>query len=159
MADFKAINETLEKEATMQSLGPGEYHQNAIQSEGSPVYPWAPTARIQKIGGSLLADTKLVDVDSELMGLTRKLSSDPNTHYKPSEEMILKHFNLEDGFFHQESTLLNNPPSLLRGQVKNRWDNVPKDPLKNILEPFNRLGEDTYLSTMDNDGPEENCEN
>ena len=93
------------------------------------------------------------------MGLTRKLSSDPNTHYKPSEEMILKHFNLEDGFFHQESTLLNNPPSLLRGQVKNRWDNVPKDPLKNILEPFNRLGEDTYLSTMDNDGPEENCEN
>ena len=64
---------------------------------------------------------------------------------------VLKYINLEDGFFHQESTLLINPPSLLRGQVKNRWESVHKDPMQNILEPFNRLGEDTYLSTMDTD--------
>ena len=45
----------------------------------------------------------------------------------------------------------NNPPNLLRGQVKNRWESVHKDPMQNILEPFNRLGEDTYLATMDVD--------
>ena len=151
MADFAQIDKKLEEEANNVSIGAHDYHLNTIRIEGAPVYPWAPTARIQKIGGSLLEDKNLVDVDSELMGLTRKNSNDPNTHYKPDEEMVLKYLNLEDGFFHQESTLLNNPPMLLRGQVKNRWENVHKDPMQNILEPFNRLGEDTYLSTMDND--------
>lgn len=151
MTDFEKVNKGLETEATKQSIGPNEYHLNTIQTEGSPVYPWAPTARIQKIGGAILDNQKLIDVDSDLLGLTRKSSNDPNTHYKPSEEMVLKYINLEDGFFHQESTLLSNPPSLLRGQVKNRWENVHKDPMQNILEPFNRLGEDTYLQTMDDD--------
>ena len=156
MADFAKINEQLENESMRQSIGPNEYHLNTIQKEGTPVYPWAPTVRIQKIGGSLLGDRNLTDVDSELIGITRKNSNDPNTHYKPSEEMVLKYLNLEDGFFHQESTLLNNPPTLLRGQVKNRWENVHKDPMQNVLEPFNRLGEDTYLSTMDSG---ETCKN
>ena len=151
MTDFEKVNKGLETEATKQSIGPNEYHLNTIQTEGSPVYPWAPTARIQKIGGAILDNQKLIDVDSDLLGITRKSSNDPNTHYKPSEEMVLKYINLEDGFFHQESTLLSNPPSLLRGQVKNRWENVHKDPMQNILEPFNRLGEDTYLQTMDDD--------
>ena len=57
--------------------------------------------------------------------------------------------NLEDGFFHQESTLLNNPPQLLRGQTKNRWESVFKNPQENILEPFNRLGDNTYLDLVD----------
>ena len=151
MTDFAKINEQLENESIKQSIGPNEYHLNTIQKEGTPVYPWAPTARLQKIGGSLLENRNLTDVDSELTGLTRKNSSDPNTHYKPSEEMVLKYLNLEDGFFHQESSLLNNPAKLLQGQVKNRWENPHKDPMQNILEPFDRLGENTYLSTMDND--------
>ena len=155
MADFAELNKKLEEEATVQSLGPGYYFRNTVKTEGEPVFPWAPTTRIQKIGGSLLADTDIVDVDSELMGLNRKNSKDPNTHYKPDEEKIIKYINLEDGFFHQESTLLNNPPHLLRGQTKNRWESVFKDPQENILEPFNRLGENTYLSLVDND---EECE-
>ena len=155
MTDFAKVNEGLENEAIKQSIGVNNYHMNTIQTEGSPVYPWAPTARIQKIGGALLEGKNLTDIDSELIGITRKNSNDPNTHYKPSEELVLNYLNLEDGFFHQESTLLNNPPSLLRGQVKNRWESVHKDPMQNILEPFNRLGEDTYLATMDKD---EECE-
>jgi hypothetical protein len=104
---------------------------------------------MQKIGGSLLADSNIVDVDSELMGLNRVLSNNPKEHYKPSEEKIIKYLNLEDGFFHQESTLLNDPPHLLRGQTKNRWDNVFKNPQENIIEQFDRLGENTYLDLMD----------
>ena len=155
MTDFAELNKKLEEETTIQSLGPGHYFRNTVKTEGEPVYPWAPTARIQKIGGSLLADSNIVDVDSELMGLTRKNSKDPKEHYKPSEEKIIKYLNLEDGFFHQESTLLNNPPHLLRGQTKNRWESVFKNPQENILEPFNRLGENTYLDLVD--GGEE-CE-
>ena len=53
-------------------------------------------------------------------------------------------------FTNPESTLLNNPPQLLRGQVKNRFESVFKNPQENILEPFDRLGTNTYLSLMDN---------
>ena len=49
MTDFEKVNKGLETEATKQSIGPNEYHLNTIQTEGSPVSPWAPTARIQKI--------------------------------------------------------------------------------------------------------------
>ena len=44
-------------------------------------------------------NTNVVDVDSELMGLNRKNSKDPNQHYKPDEEKIIKYINLEDGFY------------------------------------------------------------
>ena len=56
-----------------------------------------------------------------------------------------------DYFFHQESTLLSNPPSLLRGQTKNRWEDLFKNPLENSIEPFERLGQNTYLSLINND--------
>jgi len=149
MTDFAELNQKLEEEATIQSLGPGHYFRNTVKTEGEPVYPWAPTVHMQKIGGSLLADSNIVDVDSELMGLNRVLSNNPKEHYKPSEEKIIKYLNLEDGFFHQESTLLNDPPHLLRGQTKNRWDNVFKNPQENIIEQFDRLGENTYLDLME----------
>ena len=44
---------------------------------------------------------------------------------------------------------MNDPPHLLRGQTKNRWDNVFKNPQENIIEQFDRLGENTYLGLMD----------
>ena len=132
-----------------QTIRPGYFKTNLPRNDCDGCLNPNPTHNASF--GNSLHNKNLMDVDSELMGLTRKNSNDPNTHYKPDENKILKYINLEDGFFHQESSLLNNPPSLLRGQVKNRWENVHKDPMQNILEPFNRLGEDTYLSTMDND--------
>jgi len=152
MEYFQKLDKDLEQENETQSFGPGYYQldQNTEVTDG-PVYPWAPTVRIQKIGGSLLKDKNLTDVSSELLNITRPLSNDPETHYKPSEETIVQHSNLKDGFFHQESTLLSNPPSLLRGQTKNRWIDLYKDPLENTIEPFDRLGKDTYLEIMDDD--------
>ena len=38
--------------------------------------------------------------------------------------------------------------------TKNRWIDLYKDPLKNTIEPFDRLGENTYLVLMDE---EEDC--
>ena len=149
MSYFTELDKKLEEQSNVQSLSPGYYYRSTFRTEGEPVFPWAPTARIQKVGGSLIADKDIVDVDSELMGLNRKNSKDPNQHYKPNEEEIIKYINLEDGFFHQESTLLNNPPQLLRGQVKNRFESIFKDPQENIIEPFDRLGSNTYLDLMD----------
>ena len=39
MTDFGKINEQLEAETTIQSLGPGYYQRNTIKTEGSPVFP------------------------------------------------------------------------------------------------------------------------
>ena len=66
MSDFQTINTTIEKEQNKYSLGPGYYTTNTIQTENKPVFPWAPTVRLQKIGGSLLKDVNTIDVDSEL---------------------------------------------------------------------------------------------
>ncbi len=151
MSIFQKLNQKLEEEADIQSSNPSNYLLNSspFEVKDGPIYPWAPTVRLQKIGGSLLKDKNITDVESELNNITRPLSNDPNTHYKPSEEEVIKHSNLKDGFFHQDSTLLSNPPSLLRGQTKNRWINLYKDPLKNSLEPFDRLGDNTYLKLID----------
>ena len=69
---------------------------------------------------------------------------DPQSMFQAGMKMF------EDGFFHQESTLLTNPPIDLRGQTKNRWQPVHLDPQKNVIEPFNRRGDDTYLALIDN---------
>ena len=154
---FQKMYQNLENESNRQSFDPGNYHINKQEIGDGPVYPWAPTVRLQKMGGSILKDKDMTDVSSELLNITRPLSKDPEAHYKPSEEEIIKYSNIKDGFFHQESTLLSNPPSLLRGQTKNRWIELYKDPIENSLEPFDRLGENTYISLMDRE--EKECEN
>ena len=148
---FQKMHKNLENESNGVSLGPGDYQTKKLGVGDGPVYPWAPTVRLQKFGGSLLKDKNITDVSSELLNITRPLSKDPEAHYKPSEEEIIKYSNIKDGFFHQEDTRLNDPPELLRGQTKNRWINVYKDPQENVIEPFEtRIGQNTYLELMDN---------
>ena len=65
----------------------------------------------------------------------------------------IEYQDLPDGFFHQESTLLNNPPSELRGLAKNRFYQLYKDPQKYAVEPFSRIGDDTYNDIL-NSGSE-----
>ena len=153
MTDFEKISKTMEEESIRLSQASAFYKMDEVQTNTEKVFPWAPTTNIQQVGGSILKDQNLIDVDSELMNITRKLSKDPETHYKPSEETVPL-MNLEDGFFHQESTLLSNPPKLLRGQTKNRWINLYKDPMENTIEPFDRMGENTYLGLMDREEKE-----
>ena len=57
------------------------------------------------------------------------------------------HFN--DGGFHQESSRLNNNAFELKGIGINRWEPLFFDPQKNSIEPFNKIGDNTVLSTLD----------
>ena len=90
-----------------------------------------------------LKDTN-TDIDAKI------LSNDPKEKYIPGVQKPLSYRNLKDGFFHQESTLLTNPPMDLRGQTKNRWIPLHLDPRINSIEPFRRNGDDTYLALIDN---------
>ena len=52
--------------------------------------------------------------------------------------------------FHSENSRLNEPAFELKGMTKNRWINLKKNPQDNVIEPFNREGENTYLDLLDN---------
>ena len=142
--------EKLDKQAEEDSQFIGNYVKEPIKQHQEPVYPWAPTARLQKSGQPLVEGKNMIDIDSELMNITRKLSNDPKEKYIPGVQEPLSYRNLKDGFFHQESTLLTNPPMDLRGQTKNRWIPLHLDPRINSIEPFRRNGDDTYLALIDN---------
>jgi len=155
MADeFKKFQEEIEQVNTKQNVGPGLYRLSMAQRDNQPAYPWAPTMISQLGGVSTVEGVSLVDIDSELMNITRINSKDPKMHYQPDENKSVALKHVPDGGFHSESELLNNPPSLLRGQTKNRWEPLFIDPQLNAIEPFERrLGKDTYLGQIDNYQP------
>ena len=72
------------EQAVNQSVGPGIYHTNVPKHSCEPCYAVPPTVRLQKQGVSHLKGVPLVDVDSELSGITRKLSRNIHDSYMPS---------------------------------------------------------------------------
>jgi len=149
MTTYAEYQNNLEKDAITQSVSSGLYHMNTIQKEAKGVYPWAPTIRLQKVGASIVDGKNLVDVDSELMGINRIQTKNFQFKHTPNDDKDVKYLHLKDGLFHEESTLLTNPPSTLRGMAKNRWINVHLQPQDNVIEPFQRNGSDTYLNLVD----------
>jgi hypothetical protein len=131
------------------STGPGLYMLQSSYKNDEIVYPFAPTSSLQRSGGSTIEGVSLVDIDTELMGLNRINSKDPDTKYKPKNTKF-KYNHLKDGFFETEHTRLTNSLLDLRTIQKNRFDYIPVSAVKYSIEPFKLLGENTYLDTIDN---------
>ena len=136
-----------------ESLGSGLYMLDISKKMNSVAYPWAPTVRLQKMGASINKNMSLIDTESDLKNIVNVASNNPNKKYIPNPNKNIEYQDLPDGFFHEESTLLNNPPSELRGLAKNRFYQLHKDPQKYAIEPFTRIGKDTYNDIL-NSGPE-----
>ena len=134
-----------------ESLGTGLYMLDISKKMNSVAYPWAPTVRLQKMGVSINKNMSLVDTESDLKNMVNVNSNDPTKKYIPDPNKKVEYQDLPDGFFHEESTLLTNPPSELRGLAKNRFYQLHKDPQKYVIEPFSRIGSDTYQDIMDNE--------
>jgi hypothetical protein len=147
-----------------QSMKIGQYMLGQPYVSCEPCYPTSPFVRIQSQGGSIVRDTPLIDIDSELMNLNRKYSRDPSQKYhpqcngiaceqsgmpcsqgvvgrcagrKPGERATddnLHHF--QDCNQTTEPTRLLNPPCTLRGTGINRWEWLCKDPQDNVIIPF-----------------------
>ena len=129
---------------------PGEYRLNEARLRNKINFPFAPNLMIQKNGGSLM-NQNFFDVDSELKNITRKLSNVPSEKYQPpNENNSYNMIHFQDGGFYQENTNLTNPAFELKGVGINRWEPLFFDPQKNAIEPFNREGQNTYLSSIDN---------
>lgn len=151
------------RQSISQSVGPGVYRMATPPISCEPCYPYPPSVRLQKRGDSLIKNTPLVDVDSELSGITRKLSKNINEQYIPqcpdsvctsgevcgqgvvgqcsgmkrgerASDSNLVH--MPDCFIPAEDTRLSNPSCNLRGTGWNRWESLCKNPQERVEMPF-----------------------
>lgn len=93
----------------------------------------------------------LIDVDSELLGITRKYGrcrTEPDDSY--AENAPLK--DCSDPFLDPENTKLSNPPCTLRGTGWNRWEWLCTNPQDTAILPF-RTNIDNKLLARDNHRP------
>lgn len=147
------------KQVLNETTGPGFYQLTTPPNMCEPCHPKDPRVRLQSQGVSLNKDTHLIDVDSELIGITRNLSECPERRYLPDCESSQQcgsqagtgvnqnnskvNINYEkepipfiDCFTSSEDTRLSNPPCTLRGTGINRWEWLCKNPQEEIQEPF-----------------------
>ena len=148
--NFKDLEKKQEEKYNRESESPGNYILSDVQVNTQKVYPWAPTIIMQKSGGAFVDKEDIIDVNSELLNIVTPNSNVPTDKWLPEKNQERKYIQLTDGLFHQESTLLRDPPMLLREQTKNRWIDLFHDPQETAIEPFKRNGMDTYLSLIDN---------
>lgn len=128
------------------------YQHRLLESVGASAYMLDTTAkkncracfvpsagvRIQRFGTASCKDNDLVDVSSELLGITRKQSRCPS-------KQISKR-NCESGCRAQavdecndldpENSRLSNPPCTLRGRGWNRFEHLCHNPQHHVERPF-----------------------
>jgi len=82
---FNRLNyDTCEYKQTLaQSIGPGHYQMNTPPISCEPCYPYSPSIRLQRSGNSVDLSKYMIDVDSDLMNITRKASKCPSKKYIP----------------------------------------------------------------------------
>tara|TARA_Y100000590_G_scaffold435260_1_gene554472 strand:- start:537 stop:1019 length:483 start_codon:yes stop_codon:yes gene_type:complete len=149
------LNYDNDNDILKRSMGPSLYTFETPQENSNPVYAISPTLRIQKKGISIIQGMPLIDIESDLNGSFIINSNNPQNKYNPKNKKSYDYIHLKDGLFEKEDTNLNQTMAELKMKdlTKNRWENLFFDPQKNSIEPFKRLGDDTYLQ-LDN---YENC--
>ena len=123
-----------------QTIRPGHFKTNLPRNDCDGCLNPNP-AHNASFGGSIY-ENNLIDVDSELMGLTRPNSRCPTNKYNPekaNEEFKNSDMNnyKDCPNFVGESTRLSNPGCTLRGTGWNRWEWLCQNPQDKAIVPFN----------------------
>jgi hypothetical protein len=141
-----------------QTIGPGEY-QLAKPYPCNPCFVSDPHIRLQRFGASVSQNTSMIDIDSEMIGITRKFSNCPELKYIPKcdpskfgganpgafqkvnnsavdVDCSLMNFPDQNCFEPVEDTRLSNPPCTLRGTGINRWEWLCRNPQERVQVPF-----------------------
>ena len=130
------------------SNGISGYMLDPVMVNTESVYPNDPSIKYQQSGLYKNKDSKFIDVNSELLNITRPLTKDVNGVWKGRDDV--DPLELRDLNFSSKYSRLDEPAFELRGQTKNRWIELPINPQDNIIEPFKRLGVNTHTSLVDN---------
>lgn len=151
---FNKNKDQLLLESEKKAIGPGLYRLNESQKNNTIALPWDNLTSNINLKSTFLENDNRIDFDSELKNLSRPLSKYPGDKYIPSEKPLPKDTNIfnniDKNFFYSENSRLNEPAFELKGMTKNRFINLKKNPQENSLEPFDRLGNNTYLDLIDN---------
>lgn len=118
-----------------ESIGPGEYMLDR-NNFCEPCFVPSPTVNVQRFGAAI-CNKSLIDVDSELLGITRKASDCPGKQYLPQEKPFCQtRLTNECNELDAEHTRLSNPPCTLRCRGWNRWEWLCQDPQDRVIMPF-----------------------
>jgi len=128
------------KHRLAETISPGEYMTQMPRNCDNCAY-YAPGVILDGKGVAL-CEKELIDVDSELLGITRKYSQCPADKYLPSKDPFCK-VN-KDGFREctdlvPEPTLISNPKCTNKETTVNRWEWLCQNPQQNALVPFDFL--------------------
>lgn len=142
------------KHSLAESVGPLNYQLGTPQ-QCEECFIKDPSYRLQRAGVSTDSRNAMIDVDSELLNITRKLSNNPAEKYIPQEDKegnlcteTEKYHPRECDVVKTEYTLLSNPPCNLRGTGWNRWEWLCQDPQANVISPY-YFGTDTKQLAKD----------
>ena len=139
------------KHILRESVAPGDYAVSMPRVDCQNCYFPSPDVRIDHYGAGTCKE--LIDVDSELMGITRRATSCPMGKYlpKPGEFCEMK-LGKDCMGMTAEETRLSNPPCTLRGTGWNRWEWLCQDPQDKVLIPFDYMVNNRLLA-KDNHRP------
>ena len=134
---FNRLNydECTYKHNLKQSMSPGDYMITTPTIECQSCFPADPAVSSGLAGVSICANKPLVDVDSELIGITRKASNCPSDKYLPTKPCDLSK-RPDCKSLPREDTRMSNPPCTLRGTGWNRWEWLCQNPQDKALIPF-----------------------
>lgn len=144
------------KQVLSESIGPCEYQLGTPFISCDDCFSKDPQLILQRNGVSVARNVPQVDVDSELMNITRKLSGCSSKEFIPKfnakgeidNTIETKHFN-DCNIPTRENTRLSNPASTLRGTGWNRWEWLCENPQQRAVVPFD-LNINERLVTKDN---------
>lgn len=145
-----------------ESIGPGAYQLNTPENTCDPCHSNDPHIRLQSHGPSVSKDNYLIDVNSELLGISRNLSECPDKQFIPTNnpnhnsKVKINYKNppldYKNCFETTEDTRQSNPPSTLRGTGWNRWEWLPMNPQDKVGVPFD-FEISSRIVTKDNHRP------
>ena len=145
------------KQSISQSIGPGHYQINTPPISCEPCYPYSPSIRLQHSGNSVDLSKYMIDIDSELIGITTPASKCPSKKYIPNIKngkicIDNNQHNWKDCSLPAEETRTSNPPCNLRGTGINRWEWLCLNPQDRIESPFDSQVQ-TRIVVKDNHRP------
>jgi hypothetical protein len=159
-----------------ETIGPGVYQLTRPDNQSIPVLPKDPRYIAQSSGVSISKNTSLIDIDSELIGISRNLSDCPDRKYmpdanasfhcgaqtgkvrngcRPGDKLCVDNsqvLNFNDNGLFTEDTRLSNPSCTLRGTGWNRWEALPANPQERVLHEFD-YQINTKILSKDNHRP------
>jgi hypothetical protein len=118
-----------------ETISPGDY-MIGTPRPCNPCFVSAPGVPLGGFGASL-CEKDIIDVNSELLNITRKASDCPSKKYLPQAEPMCKATNYQEcSFLTPEDTLISNPKCTGREATVNRWEWLCKQPQDHALVPF-----------------------